>query len=160
MRNLKLDVSKGELECECIWHTGRVYIDQALAFRERGVHPIPYSGWFRGESKKMWVPVSAYLIEHPKGLVLVDTGWNEEIRINQKKHLGRLAYSMFRGELPHGESIAEKLNFMGIKSSEIDFVLLTHLHSDHVSGLSHLQDAKKYIQVNWSGRQQIKKLVT
>ncbi|OIK13119.1 N-acyl homoserine lactonase family protein [Bacillus sp. MUM 13] len=126
-----------------IWHTGRVYIDQALAFRERGMHPIPYSGWFRGESKKMWVPVSTYLIEHPKGLVLVDTGWNEEIRINQKKHLGRLAYSMFRGELPHGESISEKLNFMGIKSSEIDFVLLTHLHSDHVSGLSHLQDAKK-----------------
>ena len=128
-----------------IWHTGRVYIDRALAFREKGLHPIPYSGWLRGENKKMWVPVSTYLIEHPKGLILVDTGWNEEIRINQKKHLGRLAYSMFRGELPVGESIVDKLNNIGVKSSEIDFVFLTHLHSDHVSGLSHVQDAKKIL---------------
>ena len=38
--------------------------------------------------KKIWVPVSSYLIEHPKGLVLVDTGWHEEIRLNQKKTSG------------------------------------------------------------------------
>ncbi len=134
-----------------VWHTGMVYIDQALAFRENSFHPIPYSGWLRGKSKKLWVPVSSYLIEHPKGIILVDTGWHEEIRTNQKKHLGRFAYSMFQGRLNEGDSISEKLSSCGLESEDIDYVLLTHLHSDHVSGLKHVQGAKKILvsELEW-----------
>jgi N-acyl homoserine lactone hydrolase len=134
-----------------VLHTGKVYIDRALAYKEKTLHPIPFTGWLRGKTKKMWVPVSSYLIEHPKGLILVDTGWHEEIRFNQKKHLGSLAYSMFKGDLPEGDSIAEKLNSLGIKSKDLDFVILTHLHSDHVSGLKHVQDAKKILtsEIEW-----------
>ncbi len=134
-----------------VLHTGKVYIDQALAFKEKSLHPMPFTGWFRGKTKKMWVPVSTYLIEHPKGLILVDTGWHQEIRINQRKHLGILAQSMFKGDLPEGDSIAEQLHTLGIKSSELDYVLLTHLHSDHVSGLKHVQDAKRILtsEIEW-----------
>lgn len=134
-----------------VLHTGKVYIDRALAYKEKTLHPIPFTGWLRGKTKKMWVPVSSYLIEHPKGLILVDTGWHEEIRFNQKKHLGSLAYSMFKGDLPEGDSIAEKLDSLGIKSKDLDFVILTHLHSDHVSGLKHVQDAKKILtnEIEW-----------
>lgn len=134
-----------------VWHTGRVYIDRSLAFSEKSFHPMPYTGWFRGANKKMWVPVSSYLIEHPKGLILVDTGWHEHIRKDQKKHLGSLAYSMFKGDLPVGSSVREKLNEFGISSKHLDFVLLTHLHSDHVSGLEHVKDAKKIItsELEW-----------
>ncbi|MGF2614479.1 N-acyl homoserine lactonase family protein [Rossellomorea vietnamensis] len=134
-----------------VWHTGSVYIDQALAFREKSFHPIPYSGWLRGKWKKRWVPVSSYLIEHPKGKILIDTGWHEEIRTNQKKHLGRFAHSMFQGQLNKGSSILEQLNNFGLESKDIDFVLLTHLHSDHVSGLKHVKEAKKIItsELEW-----------
>ena len=134
-----------------ILHTGNVYIDKALAYKERALHPMPYTGWLRGKANKMWVPVSSYLIEHPQGLILVDTGWHEEMRFDQKKHLGRLAYSMYRGKLSEGESIIEQLNNLGIKSNDLDFVLLTHLHSDHVSGLKHLLDAKKILtsELEW-----------
>ncbi|WP_245975471.1 hypothetical protein [Oceanobacillus chungangensis] len=65
-----------------ILHTGKVHIDEALAYKKKSLHPIPYTGWLRGEEKKMWVPVSSYLIDHPKGLILVDTGWHEEMRTN------------------------------------------------------------------------------
>lgn len=134
-----------------IWHTGKAYIDRALAFQEKSLHPIPNTGWLRGKKYKIWVPVSSYLIEHPKGTILVDTGWHEDIRTNQRKHLGRLAYSMFKGQLNQGDSILDKLNNLGMKSNDIDFVLLTHLHSDHVSGLKHVQDAKKILtsQIEW-----------
>jgi N-acyl homoserine lactone hydrolase len=134
-----------------ILNTGKVCIDQSLAYRENSFHPMPYTGWLRRKSKKIWVPVSSYLIEHPKGLILVDTGWHEEIRTNPKRHLGRLAYSMFKGALMKGDSIAEKLQTLGIKSNELDFVLLTHLHSDHVSGLKHVQDANKILtsEIEW-----------
>lgn len=128
-----------------IFHTGRVYIDQALAYKEKSLHPMPYTGCFRSAVKKRWVPVSSYLIEHPKGLILVDTGWHEDMRTHQRKHLGRLAYSMYKGKLPEGTSTVEQLKRLGLSSCDIDIVLLTHLHSDHVSGLKHLLDAKRLL---------------
>ncbi len=27
----------------------------------------------------MWLPVSCYLVEHPKGRILVDTGWHRDM---------------------------------------------------------------------------------
>ena len=97
------------------------------------------------------MPVSSYLIDHPKGLILIDTGWHEEMRVKQRKHLGRLAYSMFQGELPEGQSIAEQLHSLGINSKDIDLVILSHMHSDHVSGLRHVQDAKRIMtsELEW-----------
>lgn len=135
-----------------ILHTERVYIDRALAYKEKSLHPFPYTGWLRGKNKKIWVPVSSYLIEHPKGLILIDTGWHENMRNHQQKHLGKLAYSMFKGDLPAGDSIAEQLNHLGLKSKNLDIVLLTHLHSDHVSGLEHVKDAKKILTsaIEWN----------
>jgi len=125
-----------------VLHTGKVYVDQALAYKEKTLHPMAYSGWFRSKKKKNWVPVSAYLIEHEKGLVLIDTGWHEDIRIDQKKHLGRIPHSMYKGQLPEGESIIEQLNELGYTDYDLDYVILTHLHSDHVSGLKHVKNAK------------------
>ncbi|MFC7678893.1 N-acyl homoserine lactonase family protein [Paenibacillus sp. GCM10028914] len=128
-----------------IWHTGKVYIDRALAFQEKSLHPAPFTGLFRSQSKKSWVPVSSYLIEHPKGNILVDTGWSEEIRINPKKHLGRISYMMFKGDLPPGQSVREHLSLMGLQDIDLDYVLLTHLHSDHVSGLKDIRGSKKIL---------------
>jgi N-acyl homoserine lactone hydrolase len=128
-----------------VLHTGYVYIDRALAFREKSLHPAPYTGWFRSDSKKMWVPVSSYLIEHPKGLVLVDTGWNTEVRTNAKKHIGFLANSMFRTNLPEGQAIHEQLKSLGFSDQDLEYVVLTHLHSDHVSGLPHVSRAKNIV---------------
>lgn len=128
-----------------IMHTGEVWIDNSLAFREKSIHPAPYTGWLRGKKHKVCVPVSCYLIEHSKGLVLVDTGWNEEIRINQKLHLGNLAYSMYKGELPKGTSIKEQLFQKGIHPKDIEYVILSHMHSDHVSGLKHVTEAKNIL---------------
>ncbi|REE78641.1 glyoxylase-like metal-dependent hydrolase (beta-lactamase superfamily II) [Paenibacillus taihuensis] len=138
-----------------VWHTGEVYIDQSLAFREKTLHPLPYTGWLRPRAKKRWVPVSVYLIEHPSGLILVDTGWHTEMRENQRKHLGAFASSMFKGRLPAGEAVHEQLSRYGVKAADIDYVLLTHLHSDHVSGLKHVSEAKQILvsEPEWNAAQ-------
>ncbi|MCM3005183.1 N-acyl homoserine lactonase family protein [Priestia koreensis] len=126
-----------------VLHTGSVTIDQALAHREDSLHPMPYTGWFRSKKKRIEVPVSAYLIQHPKGNILIDTGWHAEIRTKQKKHLGRFSYSMFQGKLPKGEAVHEQLLSLHIQPSDLDLVILTHLHADHVSGLEHVKEARK-----------------
>ncbi|MNI48755.1 N-acyl homoserine lactonase AttM [compost metagenome] len=93
----------------------------------------------------MWVPVSSYLIQHPKGNLLVDTGWSEEIRAHARRHLGWLSHAMFKGTLPPGHSVKERLSAVGLQDQDLDYVLLTHLHSDHVSGLKGIRGAKQVL---------------
>lgn len=141
-----------------VFHTGSVYIDQALAFREVTWNPVPFTGWLRPTSKKLWVPVSAYLIDHPDGLVLVDTGWHTDMRTNQRNHLGLLPSTMFRGDLPAGEAIHEQLASMDITPADLGYVVLTHLDSDHVSGVTHVADAGQIIvsEAEWAVRGQFR----
>ena len=128
-----------------VLHCGRVRVDRSLPFKEKTIHPAPFTGFFRRMDYQIWLPVSAFLIEHPKGLVLVDTGWHTDVRIDQKKHLGWFHWCINKADLPPGEAIHEQLQQKGIKPSDLDFVVLSHLHSDHASGLKLLGDAKKIL---------------
>jgi glyoxylase-like metal-dependent hydrolase (beta-lactamase superfamily II) len=101
------------------------------------------------ERDRITLPVFAYLIEHPKGLILVDTGWCREIspegvydpqavRAVLPSHLAAL----FRPWLPAGMAVREQLAVMGIRPEELEAVLLTHLDPDHVAGLKSVNRAK------------------
>jgi glyoxylase-like metal-dependent hydrolase (beta-lactamase superfamily II) len=137
-----------------VLHAGEVNIDRSLAFRERTLHPMPYTGWLRPKSKRVWLPVSAYLVEHPGGTVLVDTGWHADVRTNQRRHLGLLASTMYRGRLPPGRAVHEQLAGMGIEPADLASVVLSHLHTDHVSGLKHVRDARRILvsEPEWEAR--------
>ncbi len=128
-----------------ILHCGSVGIDVATTRLEKTIHPAPYSGIFRSKINQIVVPVSAYLIEHPKGLVLVDTGWHTDVRTNPKNYLGRLHYHVSTPYLPDGQAIHEHLVNLGFKTSDIGYVLLSHLHTDHVSGLKLVKDAANIV---------------
>ncbi len=79
---------------------------------------------------RLWLPVSAYLIEHPKGLFLVDTGWARAMspegvfdKKAQIKSLGTVVlYEVNQGQIPLGQCVDEQLAEMGIKTSDIDAV--------------------------------------
>jgi glyoxylase-like metal-dependent hydrolase (beta-lactamase superfamily II) len=118
---------------------------------------IPFFGIETNSNEKVWSPVSAYLIEHPKGLVLIDTGFHTDIRTNQDAYLGPIKNVILEAELPEGAAIHEQLEQRGIKPSDIDFLVLSHLHSDHVSGLKLVKDAKKILvsDIEWNDALQI-----
>jgi len=59
--------------------------------------------------------VNVFLVKTAGKLVLIDSGWGKDGRV--------------RGQLP------EKLAAEGISPDDIDLVLLTHMHGDHISGL-------------------------
>jgi glyoxylase-like metal-dependent hydrolase (beta-lactamase superfamily II) len=137
-----------------VLHTGTVNVDRALAFRERTWHPAPYTGWLRPRSARIELPVSAYLIEHPDGPTLVDAGWHADMRTEQRAHLGRVATSMYSGRLPEGAAVHEQLDGLGVAPEDLRFVVLSHLHSDHVSGLAHVADAERILasRPEWEAR--------
>ena len=137
-----------------VLHTGTVTIDRALAYRESTIHPLPYTGWLRPRSARIDVPVSAYLLEHPSGPVLVDTGWHTDMRTDQRRHLGWLASSMYSGDLPPGQAVSEQLDRLGIAPDDLAVVVLSHLHSDHVSGVELVDSAKRILvsSPEWDAR--------
>ena len=81
-----------------VFHTGRVCVSPGLPFKDKEKNPHPVQLTLLsayGRRQRIWLPVSAYLIEHPQGCLLVDTGWHREIspqgeysRFAQIRHLG------------------------------------------------------------------------
>ena len=95
------------------------------------------------------LPVHTYLIEHAKGLILVDTGWCRDISpagVYDAKAVSRVLpkhlAAFYRPWLPAGMAIHERLAAMGLRAEDLDYVLLTHLDPDHVAGLRHVNRAK------------------
>ena len=136
-----------------VFHTGEVCVAPDLPFGGDNSNAIKASGVFGKKEDRLWLPVSAYLIEHPKGKFLVDTGWAREMSPNgefdkkaQIKSLGSLMlYEVNQGRIGLGQCIDEQLAEMGIKDTDIDAVLLTHLDCDHANGLKQVKGAKKFL---------------
>jgi glyoxylase-like metal-dependent hydrolase (beta-lactamase superfamily II) len=70
------------------------------------------------------MPVFTFLIEGGDSLLLIDTGmaWTE--RASAFHHPG--------SHQPEGHSIIERLNQAGYKPGDVDVVVFTHLHWDHI----------------------------
>ena len=136
-----------------VFHTGEVCVAPDLPFGGDKSNAIKASGIFGKKEDRLWLPVSAYLIEHPKGRFLVDTGWAREMSPDgefdkraQVKSLGSvILYEVNQGRIGLGECIDEQLLKLGIRDSDLDAVLLTHLDCDHANGLKQVKGAKKFM---------------
>ena len=136
-----------------VLHTGEVRVSPYLPFGGDNCNLLKASGMTTPKEDWIWLPVSVYLIEHPKGLILVDTGWHRDMspkgvydKAAQIKSLGsRVLYNVNQGQIPLGEAVDEQLATMGIKPADLDYVLLTHLDCDHANGLRAVKNAKHII---------------
>ncbi|AGZ26196.1 MULTISPECIES: N-acyl homoserine lactonase family protein [Staphylococcus] len=127
-----------------VMHTGTVIVDEALPFGYKNNPPMAWTGMFRSKKHQIKIPVSVYLIEHPKGLVLIDTGWHTDNRKHQLKNLS-FQYPVNKAELPEGQAVHEQLIKLGYKPSDIDYILMSHMHCDHADGLRLVKNAKNIL---------------
>lgn len=139
-----------------IFHTGEVCVSPYLPFGGDDCNILKASGLTTRKQDRLWLPVSAYLLEHPKGRILIDCGWHRDMspegkfdRQAQIKALGSpLLYAVNQGKLEKGAAIDEQLATLGIAPHELDYVLLTHLDCDHANGLALVKDAKRLFVAN------------
>lgn len=94
-----------------------------------------------------WMPIWVWVIEHPEGVFIVDTGENSQVQEpNYFKASGMFLdwfnKTMFRFKVDREEEIDRQLLKLNINPKEVKAVILTHLHLDHIDGLKYFPDAE------------------
>jgi N-acyl homoserine lactone hydrolase len=114
--------------------TGRVQIKEAqIEGRGHGLwrqlQPIVSRRWAE------WSPVYAWAIEHPQGVIVVDTGSGAHLMRLPRWH----PYFQFavRFDIAPEQEVGPQLHHLGIGAGDVKTVVLTHLHVDHDGGLAH-----------------------
>ena len=89
------------------------------------------------------LPIFAWVIEHPEGLIVVDTG--------ETAHTARPGYFprwhpyyrlAVREDVQEDEEIEPRMRALGLSTRDVRWVVLTHLHTDHAGGLHHFPEAE------------------
>ena len=84
------------------------------------------------------LPICCWLIEHPEGLILVDTG--ESSHANDPGYQPRwhpfMQFCERRWVKPEEEA-GPRLRALGFDPLDVRWVVMTHMHGDHAGGLGH-----------------------
>lgn len=100
-----------------------------------------------GKDMGKWIEISipAYLITHPKGNVLFDTGMSMDLIDRPKERWGDVA-DVFIPIMEKGQDIVSKLAELGYVPDDIDIVINSHLHLDHAGNNEYFPKAKFIVQ--------------
>jgi len=121
----------------CVWLCGGASAASREGMRlyvfSSGRLTLDKSGLQTGATGKITVPVAFFLIKHPKGNVLFDTGNNDKI-ITDPTYWGPLATALEPGRSPD-VAIDAQLGKIGVEPSGINYVVLGHMHQDHAGNV-------------------------
>lgn len=91
-----------------------------------------------------WLPIFCYVVEHPDGLIVIDTGIpahaNAPIWFPPWMRLVQRA--AYFDQMTPEEEIGPQLQRRGLSPKDVRWVVLTHLHQDHDGGLHHFPKAE------------------
>jgi N-acyl homoserine lactone hydrolase len=87
-----------------------------------------------------FMPIWVWVIEHPEGIFVIDTG--ENVRILEADYFDPLpAFARFvnkriaQYQVETSQEAGNQLQQLGLSPSQVKAVILTHLHIDHTDGL-------------------------
>jgi len=76
------------------------------------------------------IPIMTFLIDHPDGMVLYDTGWS------------KLERAPRAWPISDDEMVLSRLGKIGVRPKDIRYVVCSHLHVDHAGGLENFKKSE------------------
>lgn len=105
----------------------------------------PLQGFLAGERGRLRVPVPCFLIDHPRGKVLFDSGLHPDTQSAPAERLGE-AGKFFDVEFYAGEEVGARLAAIDIDAASIGYLVNSHLHFDHTGGNATIPNARVVVQ--------------
>ena len=100
-----------------------------------------------GEDGQVALPIPSYLIEHPKGRALFDTGMHPQCRTDAAGRLGERVARIFGFEQYGAEDdVKSRLELIDRDPGKVDFIINSHLHFDHAGGNELVPNATMVVQ--------------
>jgi N-acyl homoserine lactone hydrolase len=107
-----------------------------------------------GRKWAAWMPIIVFVVEHPEGVFVIDTGPSP--RINDADYFAcdkRNEFFYKRNMqffVPPGDTLGPRLAQAGIDAKQVKALVITHFHADHIGGVDLLPQAKVYTGAgNW-----------
>lgn len=97
-----------------------------------------------GCSGEVTIPVPTFLIEHPRGLVLFDTGVAPSAVEDAEGTYGELA-GLLGLDYPEARRVDRQIESVGFSVEEVTHVVISHSHFDHVGGVHLFPHAQFFV---------------
>ncbi len=92
------------------------------------------------------LPIPVYLIDHPNGMALFDTGLHPDCQQDPAGRLGARLAGLFRITFAAGEEVSARIEAIGRDPAKIDLLINSHFHFDHVGGNALIPNATMLVQ--------------
>lgn len=111
-----------------------------------GQHTIPSERMIAGTTGLITIPIPAFVIEHPEGLILFDTGFNRRVHQNLASYYPAEALKPIKFHFTPEEELATQMRNAGFDPGSVRLIVNSHLHYDHCGGNLQFPEAAVMVQ--------------
>ncbi|NUR28988.1 MAG: N-acyl homoserine lactonase family protein [Catenulispora sp.] len=91
-------------------------------------------------------PINSYVIEHPEGVVLFDTG-QDIASVTDPAYFpggptGYIYNRLARFDIEPDQTLTAGLGRLGLRGADVHTAIISHLHQDHIGGLGELSGSR------------------
>ena len=113
--------------------------------------PLPISvllpSYPKDQDRDIMIPINMWIIDHPKGLVLFDTGNNVAISDgNCSSHWNTGFCDLLQPSQTRADVMDQQLEKLGYSVGDVKIVITSHSHLDHIGNIEMFPDAIHVIQ--------------